>query len=103
MCATSGHGPFGYHQNLVNPEVNPLCRFCGEIPETFYHLVTDCPLLRQRRADCLGYYETDELYEWNVLAIKSFIETECVVAVFREREGQSDTSVSIVEDSVQED
>ena len=99
ISATTGHGPFGYFQNLLDPEINPLCRFCGEVPETFFHLITDCPAFLDTRAACFGYYEVSEVKDWSVASLGQFIETECVGAIFLEKEAPPDTSISIEEKS----
>ena len=102
ISATTRHGPFGYFQNLFDPEVNPLRRFCGEVPETFFHLTTDCPSFLETRADCFGYFETNELDGWCVAAMGRFIETDCIRAIFSEKETPVDMSVSIEDNSVED-
>ena len=43
----TGHNNLSYFQFKIDPDVNPLCRFCEEANETFHHFITDCPRLRQ--------------------------------------------------------
>ena len=50
----TGHNKLSYFQFKVDPDVNPLCRFCEEQNETFHHFITDCPRLRQFRLDTVG-------------------------------------------------
>ena len=52
----TGHNNLSHFQFKVDPEVNPLCRFCEEQNETFHHFITDCPRLRQFRADTVGEF-----------------------------------------------
>ena len=47
----TGHNNLSYFPFEVDPDVNPLCRFWEEENETFHHYITDCPRLRQFRAD----------------------------------------------------
>ena len=44
----AGHNGLNYFKSKVDPEISPLCRFCEEKDETFYHLVDNCPIFRTR-------------------------------------------------------
>ena len=35
----------------INPDLDPMCRFCREKQETFIHFWEDCPALWQERRD----------------------------------------------------
>lgn len=48
-----------YFQFKVDPDVNPLCRFCEEQNETFHHYITDCPRLRQYRTNTIGHFDSN--------------------------------------------
>ena len=52
----TGHNNLSYFQFKADPNVNPLCRFCQEENETIHHFITDCPRLRQFRADTIGNF-----------------------------------------------
>ena len=52
----TGHNNLSYFQFKIDPDVNPMCRFCEEQNETFHHYSTDCPRLRQFRIDTLRDY-----------------------------------------------
>ena len=52
----TGHNNLSYFQFKVDPDVNPLCRFCEEENETFHHYISECPRLRQFRADTIGHF-----------------------------------------------
>ena len=54
----TGHNSLSLFQLKVDPDVNPLCRFCEEENETFHRFITDCPRLRQFRADTVGHFDT---------------------------------------------
>ena len=43
----TGHNNLSYFQFKVDPDFNPLCRFCEEENETFLHFITNCPHLKQ--------------------------------------------------------
>ena len=47
----TGFNCLSYIQFKANPEINPLCRPCGEENETFWHFVTECPRLQSHRTD----------------------------------------------------
>ena len=47
----TGFNCLSYIQFKANPEINPLCRLCGEENETLWHFVTDCPRLQSHRTD----------------------------------------------------
>ena len=52
-----GHNNLSYFQFKIDPDVNPLSRFCDESNKTFHHFITDCPPLRQYRADTVGNFD----------------------------------------------
>ena len=56
----TGHNNLSYFQFKIDPDVNPLCRLCEEENETFHHYLTDCPRLRQFRADTVGHFTSKE-------------------------------------------
>ena len=47
----TGHNFLGYFQSKLDPQVNPMCRLCGEDKETFFHLITGCQALEVRRRE----------------------------------------------------
>ena len=47
----TGHNGLFYFMNKVDPDINAICRFCLEEDETFYHLATECPALRQKQIE----------------------------------------------------
>ena len=60
----TGHNALNYFKNKINNEINGECRFCMEDDETFWHLVTDCPVFIQERRDIL--LGTDVRDKWDV-------------------------------------
>lgn len=68
----TGHNNLSYFQFKIDPDVNPLCRFCGEENETFHHFITTCPRLRQLRLDTIKHYKTDD---WKINEMISFSQT----------------------------
>ena len=65
----TGHNNLSYFQFKVDPDVNPLCRFCEEQNETFHHLITDCPRLRQFRTDNIKHFDGNS---WKVAELLNF-------------------------------
>ena len=55
--AITGHNFLAKHQNTIGLPIATECRLCEEEPETFIHLCTTCPVLKQVREDifCLLY------------------------------------------------
>ena len=52
----TNHNLLSYYQFKCNPEINPLCRLCGEANETAYHFLADCPLLITHRLNTFNTY-----------------------------------------------
>jgi ribonuclease HI len=51
----TGHGPYMRHKALMTPGTNPVCRRCrGQVEETPWHLVTECPALCGPRVRIFG-------------------------------------------------
>ena len=57
-----------YFGSKVDKDLDPLCRFCGEDDETYWHLATDCPVFRMERDECFqgwsienGVWKSEEL------------------------------------------
>ena len=43
VSLVTGFNYLSYKQFKAHPEINPLCRLCGEENETFWHFITTCP------------------------------------------------------------
>lgn len=98
-CIT-GHGPFGYHQALIEPSIDPMCRFCMYEPrETFHHLMFSCPALANRRSEILGAFELPLDYKWKPAEILTFIDSTRIYEIFElvemEKSGRSDPEITI--------
>ncbi|MEO1808482.1 MAG: reverse transcriptase family protein, partial [Bacteroidota bacterium] len=46
----TGHGPFSYHRQFSEKEVDTTCRLCFEDEELGAHLALDCPAIARERA-----------------------------------------------------
>ena len=51
---TTGHNNLAYHKSNMNPDIDPMCRFCAEVQESFIHLFSDCPAFWRERQEALG-------------------------------------------------
>jgi hypothetical protein len=58
----TGHNGLLYHNNKISPQVFPQadCRMCGEEDETAAHIIGECPLYDDIRAEC---FETRSILE----------------------------------------
>ena len=101
VACITGHGPFGYHQSLIEPSLDPLCRFCMTEPkETFHHLMFSCPALAQRRAELFGSYELPPDFGWEPSDVLDFIDNTRIAEIFElvgaERVDDSDPVITCV-------
>ena len=66
---TTGHNNLNYLQSKIYPED---CRFCEEEPETFDHLLNECPCFQQARFDILHNQPIQNTLNWNSEDIIAF-------------------------------
>ena len=71
MCIRDSNGLF-YFRNKVDPEINPICRFCLEQDETFYQFLTDCPALRLTRQNVFLDQTIDNDMKWSIRELLLF-------------------------------
>ena len=64
----------------------PECRLCQEAPETFIHLMTECPRLAQQRQDIFLDKEPDSTPDWKIGKLKKFILTTAVYDMLTEKD-----------------
>ena len=70
----TGHNNLFYHRSNVDKtsSTSPLCRFCNETNETFYHFATECPCFRLSR---FQYFNSDSCLndgKWSVRRLIDF-------------------------------
>ena len=63
------HGDLAYFYSKLEPNSNPLCRFCRERNETFLHL-TECPRLRTYQNECFAGNTVN--HTWKISRILEF-------------------------------
>ena len=78
----TGHNNLFYHRSNVDKTgvTNPLCRFCQEVNETFYHFATDCPCFRLSR---FQYFQNDTCFingKWSVRQLLDFSNIPSITA-----------------------
>ena len=73
ITMTSGHNDLRYHTHLRDRSTDPRCRLCLLEDETFYHLLTFCPRLKELRFKLYGAYALQRLYSWDPERLLQFI------------------------------
>ena len=87
LCrAITGHNFLAKHQNRIGQPVAPECRLCEEAPETFIHLVTDCPRLRTARQDIFQDIIPNGTLDWRIGKLKKFILTTAIHEMLTEKD-----------------
>jgi hypothetical protein len=77
----TGHNALGYFQSKIDGEISPICRFCEEENETFWHWCTECPVFREARND--SFLDKDpSTGEWSVRELLDFGENNKIYEVF---------------------
>ena len=70
----TGHNRLNRHESLVTKgEVDPLCRFCLEDDETFWHVIGECPALWLKRRDSFNSFFLENPPEWNFFSLLKFL------------------------------
>lgn len=68
----SGHNNLRYYQSKLDVSISPICRFCGEEPETFHHFVFECPALFHSRRRIFLDQLPDRDMNWSVKSLLEF-------------------------------
>ena len=84
--AITGRNFLSKHQNRIGQPVAPESRLCEEAPETFIHLLTDCPRLAQHRQDIFQDKTPNGTLNWKIGKIKKFILTTSVYDMLTEKD-----------------
>ena len=79
---TTGHNNLFYHRSNVDKtkSTSPLCRFCNECNETFYHFATTCPCFRLSR---LNFFQNETCFtdgEWSIRQLLDFSNIPSIAA-----------------------
>ena len=73
-----GHNMLNYHRHKICKDFDPLCRLCGEENEDSFHLIGECPVLFEKRAQIFHKYLLDKNPEWKVKQLVSMIKESCI-------------------------
>ena len=84
--AITGHNFLSKHQNCIGQPVAPECRLCEEAPETFIHLLTECPRLLAPRQDIFQDNIPCGSLNWKIGKLKKFILTTTVYEMLTEKD-----------------
>jgi ribonuclease HI len=66
----TGHNGLAYFKHKIDPEIDPVCRFCQEDDETFHHFINDCPVFWRERMEVIG--NDGLICEWDVNMLMQF-------------------------------
>ena len=69
--AVTGHCNLLYHLHIIDSSISPLCRFCLQADEEFYHLANDCPPLWWER-HLISAQDPDHVHDWTIDQIIAF-------------------------------
>ena len=69
--AVTGHNNLLYHLHNMDSSISPICRFCLQANEEFYHLATDCPPLWWER-HLISAQDPDHTTHWTPHQIATF-------------------------------
>ena len=86
----SGHNSLFYFCSKVDPDINPVCRFCQEEDETFFHLVNNCPRFFETRREILLDTPVSNNMQWSVQQLIDFSYTPGVNGAL-----EGDTHISL--------
>ena len=76
----TGQNNLNYLNNLITPQISPLCRFCEEEDETFEHILTDCPVFYTQRINIFKFKPI--LQSWTPGKLIQFIKTPDILDAF---------------------
>ena len=72
MRIISGHNALFHFKCKIDPDINPVCRFCLEADECFFHLINDCPRFNNGRRDIFLDKPVCNDMEWKVGKLLKF-------------------------------
>ena len=88
----TGHNFLRYQQNVINSDINPLCRLCGEANEDAFHIVCICPAFWRLRAEVFKTYKTIDTLEWSVRQVLKLVSNPQLSSLL-EREGEEEPNI----------
>lgn len=79
----TGHSYMKRHNNkVIKGDEDGYCRLCEEEDETPHHIITDCPVLLNRRNECFGARFLPELFTtWKVEDMINFLDSTELAAM----------------------
>ena len=88
----TGHNFLRYQQNVINSDINPLCRLCGEANEDAFHIVCICPAFWRLRAEVFKTYKTIDTLEWSVRQVLKLVSNPQLSSLL-EGEGEEEPNI----------
>ena len=87
VSLVTGHNSLGYHNFLCGDGNDPLCRFCRQENETFFHLFTICPAFISYRVEIRKCYIDQTAGDWTVEQVVRFAEIDSIKSILNEWQG----------------
>ena len=83
--AIIGHNWLSYHQNKLNTNISQTCRLRNTGDESFIHLISTCPALRQVRTDIFLDKTIEPNNEWSIKGLNKFISTSTINSLLTDK------------------
>ena len=88
----TGHNNLFYHRSNIDRGTSPLCRFCREENETFYHFATNCPCFRLSR---YHYFQDETCFSDGKWSIRKLIDFSNIPSISAALGGNFDPHVHL--------
>ena len=98
----TGHNNLFYHRSNVDKTHNtsPLCRFCKEENETFFHFATNCPCFRLSR---FHHFQNDTCFKNGKWSIRQLLDFSNIPSITAALGGTFDPEQHLLQQCINED
>ena len=85
--AITGQNFLAYHQSKTNIDISKFCRLCEESEETFIHLVSHCPRLKETRKEIFLDKAFGHDHTWSIRRLMEFIRLPVITRMLTSKTG----------------